>query len=67
MRNENGNNSIITFIGLLLIAFLSAIAISTEDFIQQANKIPNKKPFSYASLKDDYVIRNSIHKKKKQM
>ena len=54
MRNENGNNSIITFIGLLLIAFLSAIAISTEDFIQQTNQIPNKKPFSYASLKDDY-------------
>ena len=54
MRNEDGNNSIIPFIGLLLIGFLSVLAISKGEFSQQTNKISNNKTFINTSLKDDY-------------
>ena len=54
MRNEDGNNSIITFIGLLLIGFLSVLVISKGGFSQQTNKISNNKTFINTSLKDDY-------------
>ena len=55
MKNENSNNSIVAFIGILLISLLSAIAISFGDFSSSTKNLSKNR-----SLKDNYYKQEKI-------